>query len=164
MDPAEFGQARDGRPMLRSNRVWITDEDFIFRKDNDTGEFTRFAWNPWPQSWTNPRWDLTFPYEERFPLFKPLRGSDNQIVLKDGLQVWIPQDLNLGEHNRIRGGEFRQRCGGFLVRALCQLGRRRRVTADRDARRSSTSTRSTVRQRSNCSLASFPTGCRGIRR
>jgi hypothetical protein len=96
MDPAEFGQADNGRPMLRSNRVWITDEDFIFKADKDTGIFTKFAWNPWPQSWANPRWDLTFPDEDRFPLFKPLRGVDNQIVLKDGLQVWIPQDLNLG--------------------------------------------------------------------
>ena len=96
IDPTEFAQSRDGRPTLRSNRVWITDEDVIFRKDQDSGEYVGFAWNPWPQSWTNPRWNLTFPYEERFPLFQPLRGSDNQIVLKDGLQVWIPQDLNLG--------------------------------------------------------------------
>ena len=29
MDPSEFGQARDGRPTLRSNRVWVTDEDYI---------------------------------------------------------------------------------------------------------------------------------------
>src|SRR6516225_4170614 len=63
MDPAEFGQGKDGRPTLRSNRVWITDEDFIFKKDN-TGQFIKFAWNPWPQSWTNPRWDLTFPDED----------------------------------------------------------------------------------------------------
>ena len=97
MDPAEFGQARDGRPTLRSDRVWISDEVFINKPGQDTKAYTvKFAWNPWPQSWTNPRWDLTFPDEERFPLFKPLRGADNQIVLKEGAQVWIPQDLNLG--------------------------------------------------------------------
>jgi hypothetical protein len=96
MDPAEFGQGRDGRPTLYSNRVLVTDEDVIYRKDK-AGIFNKFAWNPWWwQAWTNPRWDLTFPDEERFPLFRPLRGSDNQIVLKDGLQVWLPQDLNLG--------------------------------------------------------------------
>ena len=95
MDPSEFGQARDGRPTLRSNRVWVTDESYVYGKDKQTGEFKPFAWNPWPQTWTNPRWDLIFSDEERFPLFKPLRGSDNQIVLKDGLQVWLPQDLNL---------------------------------------------------------------------
>ena len=97
MDPAEFGQARDGRPTLRSDRVWISDEVFINKPGQDTKAYTvKFAWNPWPQSWTNPRWDLTFPDEDQFPPFKPLRGADNQIVLKDGLQVWIPQDLNLG--------------------------------------------------------------------
>jgi len=96
MDPAKFGQARDGRPTLYSNRVLVTDEDFISRKDK-AGVFGKFAFNPWWwQAWTNPRWDLTFPDEQRFPVFRPLRGSDNQIVLKDGLQVWIPQDLNLG--------------------------------------------------------------------
>ena len=96
MDPAKFGQARDGRPTLYSNRVLVTDEDFISRRDK-AGVYGKFAWNPWWwQAWTNPRWDLTFPDEGRFPAFRPLRGSDNQIVLKDGLQVWIPQDLNLG--------------------------------------------------------------------
>ncbi len=103
MHPAEFGQAKDGRPTLWSNRVWVTDDDFIFRQDKD-GIFQPFAWNPWPQSWSNPRWDLTFPGEDRFPLFKPLRGADNQIVLKDGLQVWLPQDLTSGirRHSRRR--------------------------------------------------------------
>jgi len=96
MDPVVFGQARDGRPTLRSDRVWVTDEDFIYRKDADSGEFKKFALNPWPQSWTNPRWNLTFPYEERFPVLEQLRGPDNQVVLQDGVQVWIPQDLNLG--------------------------------------------------------------------
>ncbi len=32
MDPAEFGQAVEGRPTLWSNHVWVTDEDFIFRR------------------------------------------------------------------------------------------------------------------------------------
>jgi len=75
--------------------VWVTDEDHISKRDKQTGEFKPFAWNPWPQTWTNPRWDLIFSDEERFPVFRPLRGADNQVVLKDGLQVWLPQDLNL---------------------------------------------------------------------
>ena len=94
MDPAEFGQAKDGRPTLWSSRVRVLDADEIFRRDSN-GNFIAFAWNPWPVTWPNTRWDLTFPGEDRFPLHEPLRDAANQVVLKEGLQVWIPRDLNL---------------------------------------------------------------------
>jgi hypothetical protein len=95
MDPAKFGQAKDGRPTLWSNHVSVADENVVFKRDT-TGYFVPYAWNSWPATWPNPRWDLTFSAEDRFPLHEPWRDAANQVVLKDGLQVWIPRDLNLG--------------------------------------------------------------------
>src|SRR5262245_29260110 len=96
LDTSKFGQYWDGRPTLRSKRVWIQDENVIYRQDKETSKYKPFAWNPWPETWLNPIGDLRFPNEQRFPLFTPERGSDGKIILKDGLQVWTPQDLNRG--------------------------------------------------------------------
>src|SRR5262245_53500054 len=96
MDPASFSLAADGRLTLRSNRVWIQDEAVIYRQDRNTLEYKPFAWNPWPESRANPRGDFRFQDEERFPLFKAERGPDGKIILIDGLQLWTPQNLNLG--------------------------------------------------------------------
>src|SRR5215475_12143873 len=80
MDPAKFGQGPNNRPTLRSNHVWVTEEDVLSRRDKDL-QYYKFAWNPWSwQEWGNLSWDLTYPYDERFPLFRPLRGPDNQTV------------------------------------------------------------------------------------
>lgn len=96
MDAPKFGQGVDGRPILKSARVWIQDEAIIYRENRETGEFNPFAWNPWPESWLNPHKDFRFPHEPQFPLFLVERGPDGKILLKDGLQNWVPQDLNLG--------------------------------------------------------------------
>src|SRR5262245_1741962 len=50
MDPFRFSPGADGRPILSNSLVRIEGEDFIYRKDTATGEFTKFAWNPWPQA------------------------------------------------------------------------------------------------------------------
>lgn len=92
----KFGQYEDGRLNLLSNPVLVLDEAFIYRENRDTGEFTPFAWNPWPETRSNENGDFSFPNEERFPLFKPERGPDGKIILRQGLQVWVPKNLNLG--------------------------------------------------------------------
>src|SRR5690349_2036744 len=70
MDSSRFGVDKDGRSVLWSNRVTILEEDFIFRKDPQTLEFSPFAWNPWPFRMTaNPQGDFRFQDEARFPVF-----------------------------------------------------------------------------------------------
>jgi len=96
MDLSKFGEDEDGRPILSNDRVKIENEDFIYRKDTATGEFKKFAWNPWPAPASNQYGDFRFPDEVRFPLFKQERDADGKIILKDGLQVWTPNDLHLG--------------------------------------------------------------------
>ena len=93
---SRFGQYEDGRLNLLSNPVLILDEAVVYRENRDTGEFTPFAWNPWPETRSNENGDFSFPNEERFPLFKPERGPDGKIILHEGLQVWVPNNLNLG--------------------------------------------------------------------
>jgi hypothetical protein len=93
-----FDPGEDGYPMLMNNRVLIEDEPVIYRQDANTGEFNPFAWNPWLPELrkSNADGNFTFPGEERFPLHRVERGPDGKIVLKDGLQVWLPQDLHRG--------------------------------------------------------------------
>ncbi len=97
MDPSRFGQGEDGRPILSGSLVTLSEESKIYRKDPSTGQFKPFAWNPWPQEPTsNLRGDFRFPDEERFPLHRVERDPDGKIILKDGLQVWTPNDRRLG--------------------------------------------------------------------
>ena len=97
LDLSGFIVNEDGRPGLSSDIAAILEEDFIYRKDA-TGEFTKFAWNPWPQMPTaNQQGDFRFPDEARFPLFRQERGPDGKLILRDGLQVWTPNDLRLGD-------------------------------------------------------------------
>jgi hypothetical protein len=97
MDAGRFSVDEDGRPILRSNLVSLSEESKIYRKDPQTGQFKPFAWNPWPQEPTaNQQRDFRFPDEERFPLHRVERDSDGKIILKDGLQVWTPNDRRLG--------------------------------------------------------------------
>jgi hypothetical protein len=97
MDPARFGLGEDGRPTLSGSRVTLSEESKIYRRDPSTGQFKPFAWNPWPQEpKSNMSGDFRFPDEERFPLHRVERGPDGKIILKDGLQVWSPNDRRLG--------------------------------------------------------------------
>ncbi|MBS1791412.1 MAG: hypothetical protein JST85_27115 [Acidobacteria bacterium] len=95
MDSTKFDYDQGEKPFLSSNQVSISNEDWIFRKDAN-GEFVKFAWNPWPFATANAQGDFLFQNEDRFPLFKQDRGPDGKIILKDGLQVWTPNDLHLG--------------------------------------------------------------------
>jgi len=97
MDPSRFDLGEGGRPILSGRLVTLSEESKIYRKDSKTGVFNPFAWNPWPQLTTaNAAGNFIFPDEERFPLHRVERDADGKIVLKDGLQVWAPQTLYLG--------------------------------------------------------------------
>ncbi|MFN7948220.1 MAG: hypothetical protein U0Z53_22915 [Blastocatellia bacterium] len=97
LDAAGFLAGEDGRLLLRNDQISLSEEDFIYRKDA-TGEFKKFAWNPWPLSKVaNQQGDFTYQDEDRFPLFRQERGADGKPLLKDGLQVWTKNDLHLGD-------------------------------------------------------------------
>jgi len=96
MSLSKFAESDDGRLTLMANPVWVQDEAVIYRENRETGEFTPFAWNPWPETRSNESGNFSFSDEERFPLFNPVRGPDGKIVLQDGLQLWTPNNLNLG--------------------------------------------------------------------
>jgi hypothetical protein len=97
MDPERFGLGEDGRPTLSGSLVSVGNESKLYRKDPKDGVYKPFAWNPWPWVPTsNSHGDFRFPDEERFPLHRVERGSDGKIILKDGLQVWTPNDRRLG--------------------------------------------------------------------
>jgi hypothetical protein len=103
MDPSKFSLGDDGRIVLSGDWVRVENESKIFRKGAD-GEFQPFAWNPWPQEGTSNQYgDFRFQGEERFPLFRVERDSDGKIILKDGLQVWTPNDFHLGMTTAFNG-------------------------------------------------------------
>ncbi|GEM_PF-1879959 len=93
-----FDPGEDGYPMLMNNRVLIEEEPVIYRQDPKTGEFVPFAWNSWSPELrkSNADGNFMFPDEARFPLHRVERGPDGKIILKDGLQLWLPQDLHRG--------------------------------------------------------------------
>src|SRR5262249_17027635 len=98
MNSSRFNLDEDGRPLLWNNRVSILEEDFIYQFDKQTNQPYRFAWNPWPMRKTaNQQGDFRFQDEVRFPLLKIHRGPEGKPILKDGLQVWTPNDLHLGD-------------------------------------------------------------------
>ncbi len=98
IDSARFARDKDGHPWLRGYQVTLSEEDFIFRRDNATADFKKFAWNPWPVlTPANAQGDFRFQNEARFPLFQQERGPDGKPILKDGLPVWTPNDLHLGD-------------------------------------------------------------------
>src|SRR5215475_866675 len=103
IDPSIFSLGADGRPLLSNDQVSIVNESKIFRRTTNNGEydpyaeFKPFAWNPWPQEGTsNMDGDFRFQDEERFPLFRQERDANGKVILRDGLQVWTPNDLHLG--------------------------------------------------------------------
>jgi len=93
----DFWQVEGFGLALWNSRVWMADEDFVYRENRETGEFTPFAWNPWPVIPTpNADGSFRFPDEPRFPLFVIERGPDGKPILRDGLQVWAPLPLHQG--------------------------------------------------------------------
>ncbi len=97
MAAARFGEAEDGRPILRSDLVKIEDETVIYREDPETGDYTPFANNPWPLPVSNTAGDFQFPDEARFPLHLIERDAAGKPVLdENGQQVWKPRDLRRG--------------------------------------------------------------------
>jgi hypothetical protein len=91
-----LARTAEGDLYLQDHRVLILDESVIYREDAITGDFVAFAWNPWPLPVTNTDGSFRFPDEERFPLHRVLRDADGRIVLREGLQEWLPQDLHRG--------------------------------------------------------------------
>ena len=92
-----FPLTTDGRLVLGNSRVTIGNEDLIYRVDQTTGLYTPFAWNPWPViALANADGSFRFPDEPRFPFFEIERGPDGKPILRDGLQVWKPNDLRRG--------------------------------------------------------------------
>lgn len=108
----KLGPGEGERPFsLLGASVSISEEDWVFRKDAQ-GQFQKFAWNPWPFSqWSNARGDFSYPNEERFPLFTPERGADGKIVLRDGLQVWKPNQLRVGATTAFEAANFTKDAG-----------------------------------------------------
>jgi hypothetical protein len=96
IDSPRFDRDDKGRLILSNGRVKIEGEDFIYRQDPADGVYKRFAWNPWPAPTANRFGDFKFQDEERFPIFRQERDADGKVILKDGLQVWSPNDLHLG--------------------------------------------------------------------
>jgi hypothetical protein len=98
MAAAKFGLDEDGRRVLMGNLVTISEESKIYRQDPQTHEFKPFAWNPWPRVATaNQQGNFRFPDEARFPLHLAERDAAGKVLLQDGLQVWTPRDLYLGD-------------------------------------------------------------------
>lgn len=104
---SKLGPGLEGREFsMFGYPVSSTEEDWIFRKDAN-GEFQKFAWNPWPLlHLSNENGDFSFPNEARFPLFTPERGPDGKIILRDGLQVWKPNQLYLGTTTAFEAANF----------------------------------------------------------
>jgi hypothetical protein len=85
----------EGHRILFNSRAFIEDENVVYR-ENSTGDFIPFAFNPWPIPIANEKGNFKFQNEERFPLFNIVRGPDGKPILTDGLQTWNPIDCYLG--------------------------------------------------------------------
>lgn len=96
LDPDAVQPTEDGRPSLKNARVGVVDEDRIYRQDPATGQFAAIAWNPWPLPLANDDGSFRFPDEERFPTFLVQRDANGMVVLRDGLQEWLPNGLHRG--------------------------------------------------------------------
>src|SRR5262249_31452740 len=93
----DFDVDSKGNPLgLHGMRATISEEDKIFRQDPITKVFKPFAWNPWPKD-IKPNDQGSFVFSEpRFPPHLVERGPDGKPILKDGLQVWTPNQLKVG--------------------------------------------------------------------
>ena len=103
MHRTDFDVDSKGRPTgLHGNRAAIQEEDQIFRR-LPNGQYVPFAWNPWPKD-IKPNADGQFVFNEpRFPPHNPTRGPDGKVVVKDGLQVWTPNQLSIGSATAFEG-------------------------------------------------------------
>jgi len=92
-----FGE-EGGDYLLAGPFVHFEDDTVVYREDPATGLFHAFAWNPWSPELrrSNAEGHFAFPDEPRFPLHKVARDESGKIVLVDGLQLWLPQDLRRG--------------------------------------------------------------------
>jgi len=99
MDRSGFDRDEDGRRVLSNDRVSVIEESKIYRQNPPlSGAFQPFAWNPWPQLKTaNADGNFSYPDEVRFPLFRQERDADGKVIIRDGLAVWSPVDLHLGD-------------------------------------------------------------------
>jgi hypothetical protein len=99
MDHKGFDRGEDGRPVLSNDWVSVIEESKIYRQNPPlSGQFQPFAWNPWPQlKSANADGNFSYPDEARFPLFRQERDADGKVIIRDGLQVWSPVDLHLGD-------------------------------------------------------------------
>lgn len=98
MDASRFGQDDHGAPHLTGNRVSMIEESVIYRK-NAADVFIKFALNPWPKDeiLSNEKGNFKFADETRFPIHEIERDAEGKPVLRDGLQIWKPRDLYLGD-------------------------------------------------------------------
>ena len=97
MDASRFDQDNNGYLFLAGGRVRISEESAIYKSDS-TGVYKKFAWNPWPAyGRSNEKGNFKFADEVRFPIHEVERDADGKPVLKDGLQVWKPRLLYLGD-------------------------------------------------------------------
>jgi hypothetical protein len=107
LDARGFKTGADGRRLFATDRVAIQEEPYIFREDRTTGEFHRFAFNPWPCppypgdplacGWpeASAANDFVFSGDPRFPSLALVRDADGKPVLEDGVQRWQPQPNHL---------------------------------------------------------------------
>lgn len=104
---SKLGSGEGGRAFsLIGSTVSTGEETYIYRRDAQ-GQFQKFAWNPYPyDQLSNENGDFSYPNEDRFPLFTPERGADGKIVLRDGLQVWKPNQLRLGTTTAFEAANF----------------------------------------------------------
>ena len=112
MDGSGFARGLNGLPILFNNRTLIQDERIIYRQDRggdeeQRGQFIPFATNPWPCAplpsapefclpTANGDGSFRFHTEPRFPLLERERDADGNLLLRNGLQVWTPNDLHRG--------------------------------------------------------------------
>ena len=103
MHRKDFDVDAKGNPLgLHGMRASVGDESKLFRKDAN-GVFQPFAWNPWPPE-VKPDDQGRFVFNEaRFPPHLVERGPDGKIILRDGLQVWTPNQLKVGSATTFEG-------------------------------------------------------------
>src|SRR5262245_26154518 len=98
LSTSRLDRSQDGRYILINNLINTEAQAVIYVSEQEAGEYVPFAWNPWAPElrMANVDGNFMFPDEERFPLHRVERGPDGKIILKEGLQLWLPQNLHRG--------------------------------------------------------------------
>ena len=157
MDASRFDPDASGRLLLSGDRVRMNEESVIYKQDS-TQVFKKFAWNPWPAyAWSNEKGNFKFADEVRFPIHEVERDADGKIVLRDGLQVWTPRDLNLGSTTTFAAAHAARDAAEFWAGREIPWGVDNLLEIE--PMRLLISTPSTVSLPGRCSLQSYPTGC-----